>query len=70
MMMNLKRPNQDFSHEIMTDLLWCCPKCGGSDDRLEAIPGRKRWFLFGKKKTRLIAICLDCWSEMDFVGTV
>ena len=54
----------------MTELLWNCRKCGGSDDRMEAVPGRRRWFLFGKRKTKLIAICLDCWSEMDFLGTV
>jgi hypothetical protein len=53
----------------MTDLIWTCPKCGGSNDRLEAVPGRKRWLLFGPTKTKLIAICLDCWSEMEFVGT-
>jgi hypothetical protein len=54
----------------MTDLLWSCPKCGGSDDRMEAVPGRRRWILFGKRKTKMIAIYLDCWSEMDFLGTV
>jgi hypothetical protein len=54
----------------MTDLIWTCPKCGGSDDRLEAVVGRKRLWLIGERKVRLIAICLDCWAEMDFVGTV
>jgi hypothetical protein len=54
----------------MTDLIWTCPKCGGSNDRLEAVVGRKRFWLFGERKVRLIAICLDCWAEMDFVGTL
>jgi hypothetical protein len=54
----------------MTELLWKCRKCGGNNDRMEAVPGRRSWFLFGKRKTKLIAICLDCWSEMDFLGTV
>jgi hypothetical protein len=36
---------------------------------MEAVAGRKRFLLFGKRKTRLIAICIDCWAEMDFVGT-
>ena len=58
------------ARQEMTELLWNCRKCGGSDDRMEAVPGRRRWFLFGKRKTKLIAICLDCWSEMDFLGTV
>jgi hypothetical protein len=43
---------------------------GGSNDRIEAVPGRRKWWFFGKRKTKLIAICLDCWAEMDFVGTV
>jgi hypothetical protein len=30
--------------------------------------GRKKWILFGKRKVRLVAVCLDCWSEMEFVG--
>ena len=58
------------ARQEMTDLLWYCPKCGGSNDRMEAVPGRRRWFLLGKRKTKLIAICLDCWSEMEFLGTV
>ena len=37
---------------------------------MEAVEGRKRFWLFGKKKTRLIAICVDCWAEMDFVGVL
>jgi hypothetical protein len=35
---------------------------------MEAVEGRKRFWIFGKKKTRLIAICVDCWAELDFVG--
>lgn len=54
----------------MTDLIWYCPKCGGSNDRLEAVKGLRKWVLFGARKTKLVAICLDCWSEMKFVGTV
>ena len=54
----------------MTDLIWSFPKCGGSNDRKEAVPGSRKFWLFGKRKTKLIAICLDCWSEMEFVGTV
>ena len=53
----------------MTDLIWSCPKCGGSNDRMEAVPGKRKYRLFGKRKTKLIAICIDCWAEMDFVGT-
>ena len=70
MMRSLKKPKQDYFLKKVAELLWYCPKCGGSDDRMEAVPGRRRWFLFGKRKTKLIAICLDCWSEMDFLGTV
>ena len=58
------------ARQEMTELLWNCRKCGGSDDRMEAVPGRRRWFLFGERKPKLIAICLDCWSEMEFLGTV
>jgi len=54
----------------MTDLIWNCPKCGSSNDRLEAVKGLRKWVLFGPRKTKLIAICLDCWAEMDFVGTL
>jgi len=54
----------------MTDLIWLCPNCSGSSDRLEAVKGRKRWILFGRRKTRLIAVCLDRWAEMEFVGTL
>lgn len=54
----------------MTDLIWCCPRCGSCDDRMEAVRGRRKWLLIGPRKKRLIAICLDCWSEMEFVGTV
>lgn len=54
----------------LVDLIWICPKCGGSNDRMEAVPGRRKWWFFGKRKTKLIAICLDCWAQMDFVGTV
>jgi len=54
----------------LVDLIWICPKCGGSNDRLEAVPGRRNWLFFGERKTKLIAICLDCWAQMDFVGTV
>lgn len=52
----------------MPDLIWTCSKCGGSNDRMEAVAGRKRFWLFGARKSELIAICLDCWSEMEFVG--
>jgi len=34
----------------MTDLIWTCPKCGGSNDKLEAIDGRKRWVFFWTEK--------------------
>ena len=44
----------------MTDLIWYCGKCGGSDDRLETVPGKRKWLIFGPRKTKLIAICLDC----------
>ena len=54
----------------MTDLIWSCPKCGGSNDRMEAVPGSRKYWLFGQRKTKLIAICIDCWAEMDFVGTL
>ena len=54
----------------MTDLLWYCPKCGGSNERMETVPRRRKLWFFGKRKTKLIAICLDCWAEMEFVGTV
>lgn len=53
----------------MTDLIWTCPNCGGANDRLEAASGLRKWLFFGPRKTKLIAICLDCWSEMDFLGT-
>ena len=54
----------------MTDLIWSCPKCGGSNDRMEAVPSNRKYWLFGTRKTKLIAICIDCWAEMEFVGTV
>ena len=54
----------------MTDLIWCCPKCGGSNDRMEAVPGSRKFLLFGKRKTNLIAICMDCWSEMELLSTL
>jgi len=44
--------------------------CGGSNDCMEAVPGWRKWWLLEKRKTKLVAICLDCWAEMDFVGTV
>lgn len=56
--------------EKMSDLIWSCPKCGGSNDRVEAVPGSRKFWLFGKRRTKLIAIFIDCWAKMDFVGTV
>ena len=53
----------------MTDLIWSCPKFGGSNNHMEAVPGNRKYWLFGKRKTKLIAICIDCWAEMEFVGT-
>lgn len=53
----------------MTDLIWHCRKCGGSNDQLEAVRGIRRWIIFGTRKIKLIAICLDCGYEMEFVGT-
>jgi hypothetical protein len=54
----------------VVDLIWYCPNCKGSNDRLEAVKGSRRWILFGKRRTKLIAVCLDCWAEMEFVGTL
>jgi hypothetical protein len=54
----------------MTELLWYCPNCKSGNDRMEAVLGRKKYWLFGERKRKLIAICIDCWHEMEFVGTV
>lgn len=54
----------------MTELLWYCPKCKSGNDRMEAVLGRKKYWFFGERKRRLIAICIDCWHEMDFMGKV
>jgi hypothetical protein len=54
----------------MTELLWYCPQCGSGNERMEAIKGKRRYWLFGARRTQLIAICIDCWNQMEFVGTV
>jgi hypothetical protein len=67
--LNLKSHLPQGIQEEVTDLIWHCPKCGGSNERMEAVPGSWKFWLFGKRRTKLIAICIDCWAEMDFVGT-
>lgn len=55
----------------MTELIWFCPRCGSSDERMEAVKGRRVWLIFGPRKRKLIAVCLDCWwPDMELVGTV
>ncbi len=53
----------------MTTLLWQCPKCLSGNDRMEAVFGRRRYWLFGKRERLLRAICNECEANMDFVGT-
>lgn len=33
---------------------------GGSNDRMDAVPGSRKFWFFGKLKTKLTAICIDC----------
>jgi hypothetical protein len=37
---------------------------------MDAVLGWKKYWLFGERKRKLIAIFIDCWHEMEFVGTV
>jgi hypothetical protein len=54
----------------MTELLWYCPNRKSENDRMEAVLGRKQYWFLGERKRKLIAICIDCWQEMDLVGIV
>ena len=67
----LSRPHRSSrkAKEKVTDLIGSCPKCDVSEDRMEAVPENRKFWLIGKRKTKLIAICIDCWAEMDFLGT-
>jgi len=53
---------------LMPELIWTCPNCGGSNERMDAVKGRRKFWLFGKRNPKLVATCLDCWAEMRFVG--
>jgi len=37
---------------------------------MEAVPGTRQFWLFSQRKIKLITICMDCWTGMDFVGTL